>query len=252
MTPRWSPWRSPRSSWASPLTGAFWPSPAVASGHLSPHIPRQSPTSSGAAAWARRSTGSRASSPPKPRLPRDLVLLDSTPVECGRSLDTARRSALGDWAGDGWSRSHSRFFWGMRLHLSCAPDGTPRRAELVGADRKEREVALDLLPPFAAARRSCATRAMSGALRAGRRASAAGSCGRPADEPGTSPPWAASGNDRVGLPDIQGRPVAGAPRGAHPEGLRARIGARILALAACVWLNHQLGRPSRSLVAYVA
>ena len=27
---------------------------------------------------------------------------------------------------------------------------------------------------------------------------------------------------------------------------------RFLGLAACVWLNHQLGRPSRSLVAYVA
>ena len=32
-----------------------------------------------------------------------------------------------------------------------------------------------------------------------------------------------------------------------PEGLRARVGVRILALAASVWLNHQLGRPSRSL-----
>ncbi|HSJ74343.1 MAG TPA: IS982 family transposase, partial [Miltoncostaeaceae bacterium] len=37
-----------------------------------------------------------------------------------------------------------------------------------------------------------------------------------------------------------------------PEGLRTRVGVRILALAATVWLNHQLGRPSRSLVAYVA
>ena len=37
-----------------------------------------------------------------------------------------------------------------------------------------------------------------------------------------------------------------------PEGLRTRIGARILALAASVWLNHQLARPTRSLVAFVA
>jgi len=29
----------------------------------------------------------------------DLLLLDSTPVECGRSLDTARRSQLADIAG---------------------------------------------------------------------------------------------------------------------------------------------------------
>src|SRR5438034_7312013 len=76
----------------------------------------------------------------------DLVLLDSTPVECGRSLDTARRSQLAEIAGYGYSRSHSRWFWGMRLHLACAPDGTPRAAALVAADRPEREVALTLLP----------------------------------------------------------------------------------------------------------
>jgi len=34
--------------------------------------------------------------------------------------------------------------------------------------------------------------------------------------------------------------------------LRARIAQRILALAACVHINHWLGLPSRSLVAYVA
>ncbi len=33
-------------------------------------------------------------------------------------------------------------------------------------------------------------------------------------------------------------------------GLRERVAQRFLCLAACVWLNHQLGRPSRSLVAY--
>ena len=46
----------------------------------------------------------------------------------------------------GYCRSHSRWFWGMRLHLACAPDGTPRAAILAPADQKEREVALQLLP----------------------------------------------------------------------------------------------------------
>ncbi len=69
----------------------------------------------------------------------DIVLLDSTPAECGRSLETVRRSELADWAGYGSSRSHSRFFWGMRLRLAVAPDGTPRAWALVGADRPERE-----------------------------------------------------------------------------------------------------------------
>jgi hypothetical protein len=37
-----------------------------------------------------------------------------------------------------------------------------------------------------------------------------------------------------------------------PEGLGTRVGLRILALAASIWLNHQLGRPTRSLVGFVA
>ena len=52
----------------------------------------------------------------------DLLLLDSTPVECGRSLETTRRSQLADVCGYGYCTSHSRWFWGMRLHLLlCAP-----------------------------------------------------------------------------------------------------------------------------------
>ncbi len=35
-------------------------------------------------------------------------------------------------------------------------------------------------------------------------------------------------------------------------GVREWVAQRFLCLAACVWLNHQLGRSSRSLVAYVA
>ncbi len=76
----------------------------------------------------------------------ELILLDSTPVECGRSLETTRRSRLAEIAGYGYCRSHSRWFWGMRLHLACAPDGTPRAACLAAADRPEREIALTLLP----------------------------------------------------------------------------------------------------------
>jgi hypothetical protein len=36
------------------------------------------------------------------------------------------------------------------------------------------------------------------------------------------------------------------------HGLRARIGQRLLALAAAITLNHQLGRPSRALANYTA
>jgi hypothetical protein len=70
-----------------------------------------------------------------------IALLDSTPVECGRSVDTARRSQLAVACAHHYSRSHSRWFWGMRLHLLGAPDGTIRAAILASADDKERDVA---------------------------------------------------------------------------------------------------------------
>jgi hypothetical protein len=64
----------------------------------------------------------------------DVVLLESTPVECRRSLETARRSQLADACGYGYCRSRSRFFWGMRLQGVFAPDGTPRALSLQPVD----------------------------------------------------------------------------------------------------------------------
>src|SRR4051794_5868521 len=42
----------------------------------------------------------------------DVVLVDSTPVECGRSVETSRRSELAPACAHHYSRSHSRWFWG--------------------------------------------------------------------------------------------------------------------------------------------
>jgi len=47
----------------------------------------------------------------------DLLLIDSTPVECARSRETVKRSALGDAADYGYCASHSRFFWAAARHL---------------------------------------------------------------------------------------------------------------------------------------
>jgi hypothetical protein len=46
----------------------------------------------------------------------DVWVVDSTPVECGRSRETVKRSDLGGWAQYGYCASHSRYFWGLRLH----------------------------------------------------------------------------------------------------------------------------------------
>jgi hypothetical protein len=186
----------------------------------------------------------------------DLLLLDSTPVECGRSLETARRSQLADVCGYGYSKSHSRWFWGMRLHLACAPDGTPRAAALVAADRPEREVALTLLP-----------RALAGGETivcdkgyAGREfANAVDLLGaavlRPprANEPQTGPHLAPI-RQRIESVFWTCKDLLTLERhGARsPRNLFARVAIRLLALAACISLNHQLGRPSRAIADYTA
>lgn len=186
----------------------------------------------------------------------DVVLLDSTPVECGRSRETVRRSELAPFAGYGYCKSHSRFFWGMRLHLCCAPDGTPRAAALWRADRAEREVALELLPRalrggeavvcdkgYAGRDFALAVEGMDAVLLRPARA----------DEPDNglhlsgirqrieSVFWTCK--DLLALERHGARTI---------DNLRVRIATRLLTLAACITLNHQLGRPSRSLVAYVA
>ena len=53
-----------------------------------------------------------------------LRLMDATPIPCGQSVITARRSGLFGWAGYGYCPSHSRWYWGSKLLLICTCDGT--------------------------------------------------------------------------------------------------------------------------------
>jgi hypothetical protein len=75
----------------------------------------------------------------------DVWLADSTPVECGRSRETAKRSELAGFAEYGYCASHSRYFWGLRLHLLCTPGGLPVGWALTGAKADERTTLLDIL-----------------------------------------------------------------------------------------------------------
>ena len=70
----------------------------------------------------------------------DVWVVDSTPVECARSRETVKRSDLAGWAEYGYCASHSRFFWGLRLHLVCTLQGLPVGWALTGAKADEREV----------------------------------------------------------------------------------------------------------------
>jgi hypothetical protein len=181
----------------------------------------------------------------------EIVLLDSTPVECGRSLETARRSELADACGYGYCRSHSRWFWGMRLHLAAGPDGTPRAAILAPADQKEREVALRLLPiALHGGEQLVCDKGYAGK---DFKTTVAESFGatvlRPSrkDEPDNhlhlssirqrieSIFWTLK--NQLGLERHQARTLTG---------IRTRIATKLLALAAGVWLNYTLGRPPRT------
>jgi hypothetical protein len=74
-----------------------------------------------------------------------VLVVDSTPVECGRSRETAQRSDLAGWAEYGYCASHSRFFWGLRLHLVCTLHGLPVGWALTGAKADERHTLHDIL-----------------------------------------------------------------------------------------------------------
>lgn len=75
----------------------------------------------------------------------DVWLVDSTPVECARSRETVHRSDLAGWAEYGYCASHSRFFWGLRLHLVTTVHGLPVGWALTGARADERAALNDIL-----------------------------------------------------------------------------------------------------------
>jgi transposase len=72
-------------------------------------------------------------------------LLDATPVPCGASRETVKRSDLAGWAGYGYDASHHRFWWGLKLSLLATPDGMPVAWCLANPNQGEREVAAALL-----------------------------------------------------------------------------------------------------------
>jgi hypothetical protein len=86
-------------------------------------------------------------------------LLDATPVPCGASRETVRRSELAGWAGYGYDPSHSRWYWGLKLYVLACPDGLPVSWCLANPKDGERQVAEALLDQAAASR--CCGRAWS-------------------------------------------------------------------------------------------
>jgi hypothetical protein len=229
----------------------------------------------------------------------DMLLVDSTPVECARSRETVKRGgsssladALSNAADYGYCASHSRHFYGFRLHALFAPDGTPRALALTSPKIDEKLVCLQMV---ARCERQPGTIVMligdknfRGKEFETELAKLDASIHRPRrkdEKPrGTSTPTTATSSTPALRPAAQITPQTRrthadphephlAPirqriesifwtfkdiltlerHGARTlDNLRARLCARFATLAACVMLNHELGRPTRALVDYMA
>jgi hypothetical protein len=185
----------------------------------------------------------------------DLRLLDTTPLPCGQSVETTRRSQLAPWAGFGYCPAHSRRYWGFKLVLFCAADGTIVDFDLVAANTGERDAALALLQAnpvegttiicdkgFAGADFEAAVRELRALLLRPSRA----------DEPNRPNPPIAWIRQRIEsiVNSLKDQLHLERHGGRTPAGLLARVTARVLALCAAINLNQRLGLPSRNLAAY--
>jgi len=192
----------------------------------------------------------------------DVWVVDSTPVECARSRETVARSDLAGWAEYGYCASHSRFFWGLRLHLLCTLQGLPVGFALTGAKADERQTLLGIFDadPDLVARRAgqiiiadknyygrefeaTLTEAELDLLRPTRKGE------RP--RPGTAyfkplRQVIESINDT-----FKGQLNLEQHGGRSPAGVWVRVVQRVLALTAAIWHNDRTGQPTkRSLLAY--
>ena len=189
-----------------------------------------------------------------------LRLLDGTPVGCGQSPITTKRSDLFGYAGYGYEPSHSRYYWGVKLLLVCTAEGTVTgfglaNPKLVG----EREAVRQLLgaqpanrPPTGSA--VVTDKGLAGEATEGFLADLELLLIRPArsDEPQPRPfpNWLRQRVEAIiwtlkhqlGLEQHGGR---------VPAGLWTRVLQRLLALNAVIWHNWTIGAPvKRSLIAY--
>jgi hypothetical protein len=193
-----------------------------------------------------------------------LLLVDSTPVECARSRETVKRGgtssltdALANAADYGYCASHSRFFWGFRLHALFALDGTPRALALTSPKVDEKLVCVQMVA-------RCERQSGQMLVLIGDKnfrgkdfeaelATLDAQIMRPRrkDEPGRGLHLAPI-RQRIESIFQTCKDIFTLERhGARTlENLRVRLVTRFAALAAAIALNHQLGRPSRSIICY--
>jgi hypothetical protein len=232
-------------------------------GHLFPRLLRQSeynqrlraaaPLMEAALRWLAARTPASAEM---------LRLMDATPVPCGQSVITARRSDLAGWAGHGYCPSHSRWYWGAKLLLIVTCEGTVTGFGLASPKLfGEREQARQMLKDHPANRPAPGTAIVTDKGLSGQDTeeffAAPGldlTLIRPArkDEKQARyfPNWLRQRIEAI-IWTLKNQLGLERHGGRVPSGLWARIVQRLLALNAAIWHNWLIGAPvKRSLIAY--
>jgi Transposase DDE domain len=192
----------------------------------------------------------------------DCWIVDSTPVPCGMSRPTVKRSDIAGWAGYGYCASHSRFYWGLKLYLVCTPAGMPILWALADPKIGEREVLSAMLEVDAgvAAEHEGILLICDKGFAGREFETLLGEHGITMLRPSRKDEKARFGepllkkvrqliesvNDtlkgQLDLEDHGGRSC---------QGVAIRVAQRLLAMAAAIWHNHHTNAPiTRSLIAY--
>jgi len=232
-------------------------------GHLFPRLLRQSEYNDRVkAAAALMEAALRWLADHTPATAELLRLMDATPVPCGQSVVTARRSGLFGYAGYGYCPSHSRWYWGAKLMLICTCEGTVTGFGLANPKLYgERDQARQLLTDRPANRPTPGTALVTDKGLAGEdteeffaRPGLELALIRPARKDETTPRpfpnWLRQRVEAI-IWTLKNQLSLERHGGRVPAGLWARIVQRLLALNAAIWFNWQIGAPvKRSLIAY--
>jgi len=191
-----------------------------------------------------------------------LRLMDATPVPCGQSVVTARRSSLYGYAGYGFCPSHSRWYWGAKLTSICTCDGTVTGFGLANPKLYgEREAARKMLTDQPANRPASGTAVVTDKGLSGEETEEFFASDdlqltlvRPArkdeKQPRQFPNWLRQRVEAI-IWTLKNQLGLERHGGRIPAGLWARIIQRLLALNAVIWHNWMIGAPvKRSLIAY--
>ncbi|MBA3489852.1 MAG: IS982 family transposase [Longispora sp.] len=230
-------------------------------GHLFPYLPQQPGYHKRVKAAAPLiAAATQALARQVPSFTDAWRLIDTTPLPCGTSRETTKRSELAGWANYGYCAAHSRWYWGLKLYLVTTMEGMPITWALADPKLGEREVAAELCAyagehdlltvgvvligdkGFAGAD---FTRQMTGLgitfLRPDRR-----------DEPRRYGNLAPVRQRIESIIDTcKGQLDLERHGGRTPAGVFVRVAQRVLAMAAAIWHNWLIDAPvKRSLIAY--